>query len=473
MRGAKLNGGIMFKRGNNVWTIALLFCFSVSLLARDNGGISSEMLKRIENSFEMDAYTKGMQNAVSNNDIKELALNRELIGKIDYHFAYRIKTDGITDQKSSGRCWLFTGLNVIRPRIIEQYDLKDFEFSQNYLFFYDQLEKANLFLEAIIRTSDKPIDDREVEWLFKHPVSDGGVWNMVVSLVEKYGMIPKEAMPESYNSENTAKMRQLLRSKLREDGMKLRHLHEEGKSDNYLRGMKPEMLSEVYRILAICLGTPPKEFTWRYVNRSDSLIVAGEYTPMSFYKEVIKLDLSDYVMLMDDPSKKYYELYEIEYDRNLFDSKNWTFVNVPSSEVKKYAKKSILSDEPMYFSCDVGKQLGRERGIVALDLYDYESIFGIPFEMDKRERILTFDSGSTHGMALMGIDTSETGEPTKWLLENSWGSDDGYKGFLVMTDDWFDEYMFRIVIRKQFLPENVLSVMEKEPIRLPPWDPMY
>ena len=451
-----------------------LFLFNIVFgQMKKSGAISDNILKKIEASVKMDQYTKAMQNAVSSNDIKQLALNRELVGKIDHHFAHRIKTPGITNQESSGRCWLFTALNVLRPKVIEKYDLKDFEFSQNYLFFWDQLEKANLFLEAIIQTCNKPIDDRKVEWLFKHPVSDGGVWNMMPSLVEKYGVVPIEIMPESFNSDNTSMMRRLIRRKLREDGLKLRKLHENGKSVKILRKKKIDMLADIYRMLVISLGTPPKTFTWRYTDKNDSLIVGKEYTPKSFYKEVIQIDLNDYVMLMDDPSKEYYKLYEIEYDRNRFDSPNWTFINLPVADLKQYAKISILADEPMYFSCDVGKQLNREKGFLFLDMYDYESVFGVSFEMNKKERILSFESGSTHGMALIGIDTSASGKPTKWLLENTWGEDAGNNGLFTMTDDWFDEYMFRIVIHKQFLPEKVLKILKQKPIKLPPWDRMF
>ena len=471
------------KEGTNMYqlkkliaiTLLLSLFFSKIIFGQSlkSGAISDNLLKKIEASIKMDQYTKAMQNAVSSNDIKQLALNRELVGKIDHHFAHRIKTPGITNQESSGRCWLFTALNVLRPKVIEKYDLKDFEFSQNYLFFWDQLEKANLFLEAIIQICNKPIDDRKVEWLFKHPVSDGGVWNMMPSLIEKYGVVPIEIMPESFNSDNTSMMRRLIRRKLREDGLKLRKLHENRKSVKILRKKKIDMLADIYRMLVISLGTPPKTFTWRYIDKNDSLIVGKEYTPKSFYKEVIQIDLNDYVMLMDDPSKEYYKLYEIEYDRNRFDSPNWTFINLPVADLKQYAKTSILADEAMYFSCDVGKQLNKEKGFLFLDMYDYESVFGVSFEMNKKERILSFESGSTHGMALIGIDTSASGKPTKWLLENTWGEDAGNNGLFTMTDDWFDEYMFRIVIHKQFLPEKVLKILKQKPIKLPPWDRMF
>ncbi len=454
--------------------LILALSFGLNAFAQDKkeGAINDEMLKRLNNSVKMDNYTKAMQNAVSNNEISKLAFNRGLVDKIDEHFAHRIEIKGITNQKKTGRCWLFTGLNVLRPKVIKKYNLKEFEFSENYLFFWDQLEKANLFLEAILETKDEKIDSRKVEWLFKHPIGDGGVWNMMVDLVEKYGMVPKEAMQESFNSENTRMMNRLIKRKLREGGINIRKLYKKGEKLSALRKEKEKILADVYRILIISLGTPPTKFTWRYEDKDGNLSKSNEYTPLSFYKEVIETELKEYVMLMHDPAKEYYKLYEIEYSRNRYDGKNWKYINLPLKELKKYAKNSILADESMYFSCDVGKQLNREKGIVAVNLYDYESIFGVKFGMNKKDRILTFESASTHGMALVGVDTSATGKTTKWLLENSWGKDSGHEGFLIMTDAWFSEYMFRLVIQKQFLPAKVLDVLKQKPILLPPWDPM-
>jgi len=447
--------------------------FLMPLCFAQTGAISDKMLREIRSSVQMDSYTRAMQNAVSENDVKKLALNRTVHTQIDHHFAHKIPVTGITNQKSSGRCWLFTALNVLRPKVIEKYNLKEFEFSQNYLFFWDQLEKSNLFLEAIIRNRHKDIDDREVQWLFQHPVGDGGVWNMMPGLVEKYGVVPKEIMPESYNSENTAMMRRLIRRKLRSQGMHIREWSAAGKSEKFLRKQKVAMLSEIYRILVISLGTPPTEFTWRYLDKNDSLVVGKNYTPLEFYHEAVEVPLGDYIMLMNDPTRDYYKLYEIEYDRNRFDGPNWTFINLPVEEIKSFARKSILADEPMYFSCDVGKQLDRDKGLVALGLFDYEAVYGVPFDMTKEERILSYESSSSHGMSLVGLDTTANGMVTKWLLENSWGDDAGYKGYLTMTDEWFDEYMFRLVILKEFLPQKVLNVLAQKPVKLPPWDRMF
>ena len=450
-----------------------LILLGFNILPAQTEQISPDLLNRIQSSVKMDSYTRAMQNAVSNNDIKTLARNREVLNVLDHHFAHKIPVSTITDQKSSGRCWLFTALNVLRPKVVEKYNLKEFEFSQSYLFLWDQLEKANLLIESVITTRDMDIDDREVQWLFQNPIGDGGVWSMMPGLVAKYGVVPKEFMPESYNSENTRMMSRLMRRKLRSQGMQIRNWHSNGKSEKFIRGQKPDMLAEIYRILVISLGTPPTKFSWRYIDKNDSLIVGKSYTPQQFYTEVVGAPLDDYAMLMDDPSKEYYQLYEIKYDRNCIESPNWTFINLPVTEIKKSAKQSILANEAMYFSCDVGKQLDKDAGVLAVNLFDYEAIFSVSVDMTKKQRILSYESGSTHGMNLVGIDTSATGSVTKWLLENSWGEEAGHHGYLTMTDEWFDEYMFRLVVLKKFLSPKVLKTLEQKPILLPPWDRMF
>lgn len=439
----------------------------------DPGIISNEVLDKIEKSLVIDAPTRGIMNAVSSNDLKTLALNRNVLENLDHHFAVLIESGEITDQKSTGRCWLFSALNVIRPAIIKKYQFKNFEFSENYLFFWDQFEKSNRFLEAVIETRTRKLDDRQVEWIFKNPLDDGGVWSMMGSLAQKYGVVPKEVMLESFSSENTRMMNQLIVKKLREGGYLLRQSNEQGKNEKQLREQKVTILSEIYRMLVICLGEPPREFTWRFKDKNNQLSPYKKYTPQEFYKQYVEEDLNSYVMLMDDPSKEYHKLYEIEYDRNLWESQNWTFINIPVDRLKQFAKKSLLAGYPMYFSCDVGEQLYTDRGYLALGIYDYESLLGVKFGMNKTARILTFDSGSTHGMALMGMDTAETGHPTKWLLENSWGKEKGNDGFLTMTDDWMTEYMFRLVVKKDYIPKEVLQILEQRPVKLPPWDPMF
>jgi len=452
--------------------IATLLAGSLlSAQGKSAGEVKLNQLKEIKKQANIDKDTEAAINAVTNNSITDLALSRSNVGTVDHLFDYKIETPSVTDQKSSGRCWLFTALNVIRPKIVDQYNLEDFEFSESFLFFWDQFEKANLFLENVIQTKNLSTDHRRVQYLFQRPIGDGGAWQMMPPIAEKYGVVPKQAMEETKNSENTRYMRSLLKTKLRQQGMNLRAM--QNSSEKELRKKKIEMLGDIYRILTICLGNPPEEFTWRYMEKDDSTIIEKRFTPQKFYQDAVEPRLGNYVMLMDVPSKEYYKYYEIEWNRNRYNSQNWTFVNVPSEELAKYAKKSILHDEPMYFSCDVGAQLNRDAGLLDVDNYDHESLFGVSFDMNKKERILSYESGSTHGMALIGIDTAATGEVQKWLLENSWGPEAGHKGFLTMTDEWFDEYSFRLVVKDSFLPEKIIEITRQKPIVLPPWDRMH
>ena len=449
--------------------LAIIFFFMSNLGFAQQGSISLEKLNQIKKTYKQDAYTKAITNAVCKNSIKSLAKNRESVNKYDHYFKHKVKVKGITDQKSSGRCWMFTSLNVLRPKALEKFNLSKFEFSTNYLYFYDQLEKSNLFLQGIIDHKEKPLDDKMVEWLLKNPIGDGGVWNLFTNLVTKYGLVPKSVMPETYTSENTSQMRKIITNKLRENALILRDL----KSDKEIESKKMEMLGEIYRILAINLGEPPTEFTWRFTDKDSKISEEKKYTPLSFFKEIIDFKNEDYVLLMDDPSKEYYKLYEIEYDRNVYEGQNWIFINIPAKEIKEFAKKSIIGNEAMYFSCDVGKQLDSKEGLLAIDNYDYESLFGIKFGMNKKQRILTRQRGSSHGMALVAVDIDKNDKITKWQLENSWGSTSGHNGYLTMTDEWFDQYMFRVVILKKFVNDKTLKILKEKAIKLPPWDPMF
>ncbi len=453
----------------------VLLCMSLPVLsqAQKAGSITSGDLKEIQKSVTDNPATRARIDAITNNKIQELALNRANVGKVDKYISNRVETKGITDQKSSGRCWLYTGLNVIRPQVRTSHDMESFELSQTYPFFWDQFEKANLFLEGIIQSADKPLDDKMVEWLLKNPIGDGGQWTGVVDIIEKYGLVPAEIMPDTKNSESTGWMSRMLGRKLRQQAMVLRQMKTDGKADNQLRDTKVTMLGDIYRILVLCLGEPPTEFQWRYKKTNGELTEMKTYTPMSFYKDFVQVNLDDYVMFMNDPSREYHKLYEIEYDRHIYEGGNWKYINLPANEIKQIAKESILNNEAMYFSCDVGKQLNRDEGTLDVNNYNYNALFGVNFDMDKAERIQTYASGSTHGMGLVGVDLDENGNIRKWLLENSWGPSSGFNGFLIMTDQWFSEYMFRLVVRKEYIPEQVLKILDTEPTMLPPWDPMF
>ena len=363
----------------------------------------------------------------------------------------------------------------MRAKVIAEQGLGNFEFSQSFCSFYDQLEKANLFLQTIIDKANLPMDDKTVEWLFKNPLSDGGTFTGVQDIVSKYGVVPAEVMPESYNANNTSKMASIISLKLRQWGLELRKMVAGGAKSNAVQKRKEEMLGEVYHILALCLGTPPAEFDYQWKDASGKPL--GEkkhYTPLSFYKETVGWDLqNNYVLLMNDPTRPYHQTYTIDLDRHTYDGHDWTYINLPMDEIKKMAVASIADSTRMYFSCDVGKFLNRKTGILSLDNYDYESVFGTTFPMTKAERIQTFASASSHAMTLCAVDIDADGNTRKWKVENSWGPTYGVQGHLVMTDEWFDEYMFRLVVERRFVPEETLKLLNLKPVKLPAWDPLF
>lgn len=455
--------------------ICAMLCVSSAAMAATpgNGGIDDAMMQRLRSSYKNTASDKAISNALRGTDIDVLALSGDNKNNFDDNFSHRVKSKGITDQKSSGRCWLFTGLNVLRAQMMEKHDMPKVELSQNYNFFFDQLEKSNLFLQGIIDTADRGMDDKTVEFLFKNPLSDGGQYTGLSDNLMKYGVVPSTVMVETFSSNATSKLSRSIKRKLREDGLKLRRMKSEGKSAKEIATAKEEMLGEVYRMLALTLGVPPTEFTWTRKDKDGNVMDTRTYTPQSFYQEYIGNDLrNDYVMLMNDPTREYYRLYEIDYDRHAYDGQNWTYINLPVEDIKNMAIESIKGDEAMYFSCDVGKFYNRENGLLDPDNYDYDSLFGVTFGMDKADRIRTFDSGSSHAMTLVAVDLDKEGAPKKWMVENSWGNG-ANEGHLIMTDRWFDEYMFRLVVNKKYVPAEILKITRQKPTLLPAWDPMF
>ena len=453
--------------------ITALALLSVGALSaqQDKGGITAEMLTEIRTGQTNSEAERAARNALALNPVAELATNADNLAMIDTHFSHRVKTKGITDQHQSGRCWLFTGLNVLRAKMIDELDLSGMEFSQNYLFFYDQLEKSNLFLQAVIDTKHLPMEDRQVEWLFKNPLSDGGQFTGVSNLVMKYGVVPAEVMPENYQSNNTTQVGNLIKLKLREFGLTLR----EQRDRRSPVALKTEMLKEIYSMLVRAYGVPPTEFEWTRRDKEGNVVDTKLYTPQSFYKEYfgdINLE-EDFVMVMNDPSREYYKVYEIEYDRHVYDGDNWVYLNLPIDEVKALAIASIKDNTAMYFSCDVGKYLLSKKGTLDIANFDYESLMGVEFPMNKEQRVRTFASGSSHAMTLIAVDLDAEGNPKKWMVENSWGPAAGWQGNLIMTDEWFEEYMFRVVVDKKYIPAETLKLLDQKPVMLPSWDPMF
>ena len=451
--------------------IACLSTFLMSVQAQ-SGGISQEMLREIQRSQQ--PVNRAIANAIAANSIDALAKNHQNARAFDTYFSIETPKQSITDQTSSGRCWMFSGLTVLRSNLAQR-DSVNMEFSQAYLFFWDQLEKANLMLQGVIDTAKEPIDHQRVQFFFHHPINDGGTFCGVSDLVDKYGLVPSEVMPESYSSDNTSMAAKIVSSKLREFGLQLRDMVAAKKSTADINKAKTRMLSEVYRILCLTIGEPVQTFTYAFKDKDGkALAPAKEYTPLQFAKEVVGGPITGtFIMAMNDPRRPYYKTYEVEYDRHTYDGHNWKYVNLPMEDIEQMAIASLKDGRKMYSSYDVGKFLDRKRGYADTENFDYGALFGTTFGMDKAQRISTFDSGSTHAMTLTAVDLDESGKAIKWKVENSWGATWGQQGCLIMTDRWFREYMFRLVVDKKYVPENILKAADSKPVMLMPEDPLF
>ena len=460
---------------NHLIIAVFLTCGLTSATAQTKtGGISPEMLSEIQKSQQAQPASQALVNAIAANSIDALATSRQNARALDTYFSIETPKQSITDQKSSGRCWMFSGLNVLRSNLAQR-DSVSIEFSQAYLFFWDQLEKANLMLQGVIDTAKKPIDDPRVQFFFKSPIGDGGTFCGVSDLAEKYGLVPSEVMPESYSSDNTSKARQLISSKLREFGLQLRDMVAGKSSQQSIKKEKTRMLSQIYRMLELTIGSPVQQFTYAFKDKDGKAKApAKTYTPQSFYQEVVGGPINGtFIMAMNDPRRPYYKTYEVEYDRHTYDGHNWRYVNLPMEDIEQMAIASLKDGRKLYSSYDVGKFLDRKRGYADTDNFDYASLFGMTFGMDKAQRISTFDSGSTHAMTLTAVDLDEQGKARKWKVENSWGASWGQQGCLIMSDRWFREFMFRLVVDKKYVPENILKAAETEPVMVMPEDPLF
>ena len=462
-------------RKNVILFGAMLMMVSSAMAQSSQGGIRNATLQQIVKAQNGSA-NKALFNAIANNNIDDLVKNPANQAPVDTHFSIETPKQSIHNQKSSGRCWMFSGFNVLRSNFAKNDKQgRVVEFSQDYLFFYDQLEKANLMLQGVIDTGKKFIEDPQVQFFFKNPINDGGTFCGVADLAEKYGLAPMSAQPETFSSNNTSKMSKLISSKLREYGLELRKMVAQGKKSSAIQARKDEMLATVYHMLSLTLGEPVKEFTYAFRDENGKQVgEAKKYTPKSFYEETVGHSLNGtFLMVMNDPRRPYHKTYEVEYDRHTYDGHNWKYLNLPMEEIAQLAIASLKDGHKMYSSYDVGKQLDRKRGYLALDNFDYGSLFGTSFPMNKAERISTFDSGSTHAMTLTAVDLDASGKPVKWKVENSWGADNGFSGCFIMTNDWFNEYMFRLVVDKKYASEQLLKEFDQKPTMLTPDDPLF
>ena len=465
----------------NTKTLALGLCLALATTAgaqNKQGGISAEMLQNIEKTQKATTTAdKALFNALASNKIDDLAKNFGNNRYTNDHFSVETAKQSIHNQKSSGRCWMFSSFNVLRSDFAHNHgDSVVVDFSHVYLFFFDQLEKANLMLQGVIDNAKKPIDDQRVQFFFKNPLNDGGTFCGAADLAPKYGLVPMSVQPETFSAENTSKISSLISTNLREFGLELRKMVADGKKVAAINQRKTEMLGTVYHMLSITMGEPVKEFTYQFRNKDGKAV--GEprrFTPKSFYDEVVGHPLEGtFIMVMNDPRRPYHKTYEVEYDRHVYDGQNWKYLNLPVEDIAKLAIASLKDGKKMYSSYDVGKQLDRTSGYLDTENFDYGSLFSTSFnKMNKAERIATFDSGSTHAMTLTAVDLDKDGNPIKWKVENSWGANNGVNGCLIMTNRWFNEYMFRLVVDKKYVPETLLKEFDQKPLMVMPEDPLF
>ncbi len=431
--------------------------------------ISLSTIKTFKNKFLRNNKNTASRNALIKNDLANVALNWENFSQINHNFSNLIKKElPATNQMASGRCWGFAGLNLMRLQVVDSLELNTFEFSQNYFMFWDKLEKANYFLENIIKSRDESYESRLITHLLKAPVQDGGQWDMFVNLINKYGAVPKDVMPETNHSSKSGAMNYILTHKLREFASILRKKPAKNSS-----ALKKDMMETIYNLLAMFLGQPPDVINWSTRNKDNKHFVISDMTPIDFCKKYADINIKDKVCLIHAPmsNKKFNTMYTVEYLGNVVEGQIIKYLNVDIKELKKSAKDSIKNNEAVWFGCDVGKRFSRDMGVLDMGIYDYENVFQTSFKMNKQTRLEYGDSEMTHAMLLTGVDIKKRNS-TKWKIENSWGTKSGNQGYMMMTDEWFDEYTYEVVIDKKYLNKRLLKYLDMEPIALVPWDPM-
>src|SRR5579859_3076155 len=436
-----------------------------------DGTLTVGDLERLRKDFSANPIYRLAQNAVTRVTVDDVAINREIVSSIDHSMSTTLDDWKVTNQERSGRCWLFAGLNLLRAGVKRKTGLKDFEFSQNYAMFWDKLERANYFLEAVIETAGRDLDDRTVAFLLETVAGDGGQWNMFAALVAKHGLVPKGYMPETQSSSDTRRMNSVLRYQLRQGARAVRAAAAGGLEA--ARAAKGEVMQAVYRILCIHLGTPPERFDWQWTDKDKEFHRDGVLTPQEFAARYVDLPVAEYVCLVNDPrpSSPAGRTFTVEYLGNVLGAPPVTYLNVDMRLMKDIAAKALQGGEPVWFGCDVGKMMSNEYGLWDARLFDLPSVYGTEFTLDKADRLIYHETQMTHAMLFTGVDILD-GSTRKWRVENSWGAAKGKDGFYTMNDSWFDEYVFEIAARRGALPDELRDVLDAEPIVLPAWDPM-
>lgn len=435
------------------------------------GEITKKQIDKMRKEFESDPSARVAQNAVTSNNLSSVTLRRDLVQEIDFTFSTKLDEWKATNQKSSGRCWLFATLNLFRPGTMKKMNVKEFEFSQAHIHFWDKFERSNHFLEAIIETSGRPVDDRTIHFLLSDPIGDGGQWNMAMNLIRKHGLVPKSAYPESNSSSSTRWMNSILKDILRSSASEIRGILDSGGSEKEARSHKDSRMEDIWRVLCIHLGTPPESFDWQWRDKNKEFHRRGKMTPQQFAEEFVDVDWEEYVCIVNDPRNEYYQTYTVDYLQNVAGGPPVVYLNVPSDEMKSITQEILEDGMPVWMGCDVGKQMDRKRGLWDANLFETNELYCVDYGMSKADRLRYGQTMMTHAMLFTGVDIYE-GKPRRWRVENSWGDDSGQKGFYTMNDNWYDEHMFEIASPKKYLTDKMVKGLETVPIVLEAWDPM-
>ncbi|HEM6305656.1 TPA: aminopeptidase C [Streptococcus suis] len=433
-----------------------------------------DFTERLYANYLANPSLQATENAVSHNGLLKSLETRQSAIDNDYVFSIDLTKDAVSNQKASGRCWMFAALNTFRHKLISDFKLENFELSQAHTFFWDKYEKSNWFLEQIIATADQEIGSRKVKFLLDTPQQDGGQWDMVVALFEKYGVVPKSVYPESISSSASRELNQYLNKLLRQDAQILRNLLAKGASPEEIQTQKEHLLQEIFNFLAVNLGLPPRSFDFAYRDKDNVYHRDTNVTPQAFYEKYVGLKLSDYVSIINAPTtdKPYNKSYTVELLGNVVGAPAVRYLNVEMNRFKELAIAQLKAGESVWFGSDVGQSSNRQTGIMATNTYDFSSGLGIHFHQDKAGRLDYSESLMTHAMVLTGVDLDDNEQPLKWKVENSWGDKVGDKGYFVASDSWMDEYTYQIVVRKEFLTQEELAAYQAQPQVLAPWDPM-
>lgn len=435
--------------------------------------IDNEDLKQVRSEFLDTSKYRNTQNAVMKNGIKKSITNQSEINSHPFVFSIDVDSNKVLNQKQSGRCWDFSGLNFIRYHIEKEHHIKDMELSPSYVYFYDKLEKGNYFYQNIINTADRPLSDRLVNWLLTTPQQDGGDWPLLTNLIEKYGLVPNELMPETKPAWNTTEINRMYNRKLYKDAMKLRDLVNNNACDTKIKSVIRQLNQENYRVLSICFGTPTEKFTYEYRDKNKKYHTTGEVTPLEFYKKFADINLDDYVELMNLPGcgYKYNQTYGIELCNNVVGGRNIRYLNVPMHDMRRMVIDQLKDDEPVWFACDVLQEWNNPAGLLSLKVYDWKRSFGISLGKDKATCVQYRESMPTHAMLICGVDLHDN-EPTKWKVQNSWSDKLGHKGYFIMDNSWMDQYTYNTVVNKKYLTDTERAAYEKAEINLPYWTAM-